>query len=413
MKITILTYGSRGDVQPFLALAAGLQKAGHAVTLAAPHRFAGLITAHGIQCVPLAGNPDELSRMFNDAAGNTCLMVRSMQKHIFEIAPDIVREVRRAVQRADLVVHSFAFTTGGHSFARELGIPDISVQLFPVFAPTRAYPAVGAPQHMPGWLNHTAHWFSTQVFWHAGNLGYRRLRRQARADFPARVYWPFTPAADRAASPLLFAISPVVLPKPREWNLPHIYMPGYFFLDDQEFHPSDSLMRFLEAGDAPVCVTFGSMVNREAERIFRTVMEAVRRSANRAIFLTGWAGWQPETVPEYALFLESAPHPWLFPRCKSVVHHGGAGTTAAGLRSGVPSILIPHAADQPFWGWRVAAIGAGPKPISPKRLTVVSLQQALILADTEPMRRRAHEIGMSIRAENGVAQAVSLIQALG
>ena len=410
MNITILTYGSRGDVQPFLALAVGLQKVGHGVTLAAPHRFANFVAQYGVQCEPLAGDPDELSLLFNDAGSNVYRMVRSMQEHIFRIAPEVVKGARKALQGADLLVHSFAFTTGGHSYARELGIPDVSVQMFPVFAPTRAFPAVGMPDTRLGWLNYFSHWFFTQVFWHGGNAGYYKLRRNAPADFPARLFWPFNPMPDRPMTPLVFAFSPVVLTRPDDWDLPHIHLLGYFFLDNPDYQPPDELRQFLEAGDPPVCVTFGSMVNRESERVGRAALEAVQRTRSRAIFLTGWGGWRPDQPQDQTLFLEAAPQDWLFSRCRAVVHHGGAGTTAAGIRAGVPSIIVPHAADQPFWGRRVAAIGAGPRPITVSRLNADALTLAMMQADSEAIRRRAKEIGHLIRSENGVGQAVSLIE---
>jgi sterol 3beta-glucosyltransferase len=130
------------------------------------------------------------------------------------------------------------------------------------------------------------------------------------------------------------------------------------------------------------------MVNREAIRIWQAALDAIQRTGGRAIILSGWGSWQPGTPPDGTLFLESAPHDWLFPRCRAVVHHGGAGTTAASLRAGVPSIVIPHAADQPFWGSRGSASEARPDPI----------------------RQRANEVGDLIRAEYSVGQAVSLIE---
>lgn len=138
MRITILTYGSRGDVQPFLALALGLQKAGHKVKLAAPHRFADFVEAHGIPFIPLAGDPEVISQRLNDAGANPIGMVRAMSDYIFSIAGEVAHQAFAACNNADLIIHSFLFTTGGHSLARKLGLPDVSVQTFPVFAPTRS-----------------------------------------------------------------------------------------------------------------------------------------------------------------------------------------------------------------------------------------------------------------------------------
>ncbi len=410
MKIAILTYGSRGDVQPFLALAVGLQKAGHTVTLAAPHRFEALITAQGVGFAPLAGDPEEISKAFNDAGSNVYRMVRGMSDYLFSIAPEVVRGARQAIHGADLLVHSFAFTTGGHSFAREMGLPDVSVQTFPMFAPTRAFPTVALPNLPPGLLSYFSHWFSTQIFWHGGNVGYHQMRRHAPQHFPKRVFWPFAPANDWTPTPLIFAYSPSVLPRPADWTSPHIHITGYFFLDHPDYQPPEALAHFLAAGNAPVCITFGSMVNRQAQRVTRAALDALARTGNRAIFLTGWGGWIPDNPPPNALFLESAPHDWLFPRCKVIVHHGGAGTTAAGLRAGVPNIVVPHAADQPFWGKRVAAIGAGPHPIPVARLTVERLTAALAQAETPSIRNGAQAAGRAIRSEDGVGAAVDLIE---
>lgn len=410
MRVTILTYGSRGDVQPYLALAVGLQKSGHTVTLAAPHRFEQLAAEYGVHFAPLAGDPEVISRVFNDAGSNVLRMVRGMSDYLFSIAPDVVRGARRAIQGADLLVHSFAFTTGGHSFAREMGIPDVSVQTFPMFAPTRAFPNVALSHLPPGWRSYFSHWISMQIFWHGGNLGYYQMRRRAPQDFPARVAWPFTPTRDRPITPLLFAYSPSVLPRPADWAAPHIHVTGYFFLDHVDFQPSQALSRFLASGEAPVCISFGSMIHREAQRVTRSALHALAHSGHRAIFLTGWGGWQPESPPENTLFIKPAPHDWLFPKCRVIIHHGGAGTTAAALRAGVPNIVVPHAADQPFWGRRVAALGAGPQPIPIHRLTADTLSAALAEAETTAIRNGAQAAGRMIRAEDGVGAAVNLIE---
>jgi sterol 3beta-glucosyltransferase len=143
------------------------------------------------------------------------------------------------------------------------------------------------------------------------------------------------------------------------------------------------------------------------------VLEALRRTRQRGVILNGWGGWKPDIIPNNVLFLESAPHNWLFPRCKVIIHHGGAGTTGAGLRSGKPNIVVPFAGDQPFWGKRLAALGAGPRPIPVKKLDADSLTAALRQADDDSMRRRAADAGGKIRSEDGVGTAVKLIEVWG
>lgn len=404
MNITLITYGSRGDFQPFLALAVGLQKTGHKPTLAAPERFAALAARDNIAFAPLAGDPEELSRAFNDAGSNPIRMIASMRNHVLGIAPRVVSQIVQAAKKADLLIHSFAFTTGGHSLARHLNIPDVSIQAFPMFAPTGDYPNVAFPP-LGRMGNYFSHWLATQIFWYAGNAGFGQIQDLLPDAFPRRLCWPFESDSTKL---LLFAISPSVIPPSADWKRP-VHVTGYFFLDDENYQPPAALSHFLEAGPPPVCVSFGSMVNRESERIGKILLETFARSRERAVILTGWGGWKASPPPENILYLDSTPHSWLFPRCKLVIHHGGAGTTAAGLRTGIPNIVVPHAADQPFWGRRVQAIGAGPAPIPVRKLTVARLLAALARAETPAIISAAQATGPLIRADNGVETAIRLL----
>lgn len=416
MKITLLTYGSRGDVQPFVALALGLQKAGHTVRLAAPHRFSDFAAQYGIPFAPLPGDPEEISARLNDAGRNVAGEIKAIAGYIFSIAASVARVAFAACDDADLIVHSFLFTTGGHSLARARRIPDVSVQAFPVFAPTRAFPMVAMPDMPPGRRSYFTHWLATQIFWRIGNFGAWQLRAAAPDVFDdgaggsLKLSWPFD-ASRPVQTPLLFAYSPVVVPRPADWTASHIHITGYFFLEALEtYQPPPELVDFLAAGDPPVCVTFGSMINREAQRIDAIVRAALAQTGQRGVILTGWGGRKPAENDSNLLYLEAAPHDWLFPRCKAVLHHGGAGTTAAGLRAGIPNIVVPHGADQPFWGRRVAAIGAGPAPLDLKKLSVESLTAAFIQAADPALQARANETGRLIRAENGVENAVRIIE---
>lgn len=187
-------------------------------------------------------------------------------------------------------------------------------------------------------------------------------------------------------------------------------MTGYFFSDETEsYQPPNELQSFLDAGEKPVCVSFGSMVNRDAKRIDEVVRESLKRTHQRGIILSGWGGAVRSSSTDL-LYLESAPHDWLLPRCKLVIHHGGAGTTSAGLRAGIPNIVVPFTADQPFWGRRVHAVGAGPKPILVKNLTVERLTMAIADAATKAAGERAQSARRKIRSENGVSRAVELIE---
>ncbi|MBL1129515.1 MAG: glycosyltransferase family 1 protein, partial [Chloroflexi bacterium] len=215
-------------------------------------------------------------------------------------------------------------------------------------------------------------------------------------------------------SPVLYGFSEAVIAKPADWGS-QAHVTGYWFLEsERDWQPPPALEDFLQRGPTPISIGFGSMSSGKAEETAQLVLQALAKSGQRAILLTGWQGLQVDDLPNYVFALDSAPHDWLFSQVSAVVHHGGAGTTAAGLRAGVPPIVIPFFADQPFWGQRVADLGVGPTPIPRKKLAADRLAHAIQQAvQDSAMRRRAVALGEKIRAENGVARPVALIDRMG
>jgi sterol 3beta-glucosyltransferase len=408
MKITILTYGSRGDVQPFLPLSLRLMEQSHSVKLAAPFRFRNFVQEYGINFVPLVGDPEDLSRRMNNAGHNFVRLLYELMNHAIEIGVDVWRQTEETCKDADLIIHTFAHAVGAHTLAREKNIPDIHIQGFPMFTPTGDYPNVTLSDLRSRVLNRLTHTLSAKITWWIAQVGFERVRR--RAGFPKRkLYWAFDDDPLRPRTPILCAWSPSVLPASNDWP-PHVHVTGYYFYPFKtSYKPSVELASFLQKGDPPVCVSFGSMVNRGKERIDSIVRKSLRQTGNRGIILAGWSGIK-ESSSNDLLYLEAAPHDWLLPRCKMVIHHGGAGTTAAGLRAGIPNVVIPFTADQPFWGKRVHAIGAGPKPILVKNLSVEKLTQAIAEAESHTLRVGAQVIGQEVRSEDGIDRAVDLIE---
>jgi len=409
MKITILTYGSRGDVQPFLPLARGLMNRGHQVILAAPQRFENLITEHEIQFALLAGDPEDLSRRLNDSGYNFFKMVRELMSHAVEIGGQVLRQTEEACKDTDLIIHTFTHAVGAHTLAREKNIPDIHIQLFPMFTPTGDYPNIALPDFKMRSLNRLSHRASSAITWWSSRLGFEQVRR--RAGLPKRkLFWPFDDSPLRLRTPILCAWSPGILPPSEDWSS-RIHVTGYYFFPmDDAYEPSIELDSFLKDGKPPICVTFGSMVNRNVERIDQIVREALRQTNNRAVILSGWSNIKHQSSNDF-LYIESIPHDWLLPRCKMVIHHGGAGTTSAGLRAGIPNIVIPFTADQPFWGNRAHTVGVGPKPILVNNLSVDKLIRAIVEAEKNVIREHAQAVGQEIRSEDGVGNAIKLIEA--
>lgn len=410
MNITILTYGSRGDVQPFIPLSLGLMKRGHAVKLAAPARFKSLVEEYGVVFVPLAGDPEELSRRLNQAGYNFIKLLHELFTHAVEIGADIALQTEEACKSADLIVHTFTHVVGAHTLAREMNIPDIHVQTFPMFTPTGDYPNIALPNLKIRALNRLTHLVSRRITWWISRFGYEQVRR--RTGLPKRtLYFPFDKDPHHPLTPILCAWSPSLLPPSTDWGT-HVHVTGHFSFDAEPiYEPPKELVDFLAAGAPPVCVTFGSMIHHDAEKIDRIVCDAMHQTGQRVIILSGWGRFY-RASSQNVLYLESASHDWLLPKCKMVVHHGGAGTTFAGLRAGIPNIVVPFMADQPFWGRCLHATGAGPSPILVKKLSVDALIRALIDAESDTILKHAHALGEKLRNEAGIVHAIQLIEAL-
>lgn len=408
MKITILSYGSRDDVQPFLPLSLRLMEEGHSVKLAAPLRFKSFVEEHGIDFVALSGDPEELSRRLNNAGHNFVRLLRELTDHAIEVGADVWRQTEKACEDADLILHTFTHAVGAHTLARERSIPDIHIQTFPMFTPTGDYPNVTLPDLKSPALNRLTHTLSAKIAWWTSQIGFARVRR--RAGLPKRkLYWPFDEDPLRPRTPILCAWSPSVLSPSSDWP-PDVHVTGYyFFAEDHSYQPPAELLSFLEEGAAPVCITFGSMVNRHKEHIDGILRDALRKTVNRGIMLSGWGGVNRSSSTDL-LYLDAVPHDWLLPRCKLVIHHGGAGTTAAGLRAGIPNIVVPFMADQSFWGRRVHAQDAGPKPIPVKDLSIDNLTRAIAAADDAGVRKSAESIGQRVQNEDGVGETVKWIE---
>ncbi|MGZ9221947.1 MAG: glycosyltransferase, partial [Anaerolineales bacterium] len=289
MKITVLTYGSRGDVQPFLPLSIRLMEAGHSVKLAAPFRFKGFVEEHGIDFVPLAGDPEDLSRRLNNAGHNFIRLLGELTSHAIEIGADVWCQTEEACRDADMILHTFAHVVGAHTLAREMNIPDIHIQGFPMFTPTGDYPNVTWPDWRLRLLNRFTHQASTKITWWVSRIGFARVQR--RAGLPKRkLYWPFDSVSLRSPTPILCMWSPRVLAASSDWP-PNVHVTGYYFFPHHDsYQPQKELESFLQVGEQPVCISFGSMVNRDAQKIDSIVRTALKQTGNRGIILSGWSG---------------------------------------------------------------------------------------------------------------------------
>lgn len=410
LRISIATYGTRGDVQPFVALAKALQARGHRVSLAAPHGQTGFIEGHGVTCVPLAGDPGTFVRELNDKAGNNMFkVVQTMLDFVTPLAESVSATLRPVFADSDVIISSFLATTGSHALAMEYGARHVSAQFFPVFTPTGDFPAPSFPVWPLGRAyNRLTHALFKAVFWGLGHSSYGRMAK-GRPAFPQKVVWPF----DASVQPpvlRLYAHSQTLLPTPADWPA-EAHVTGNWHLNEgQGWQPPAELADFLAAGEPPVCISLGSIEASDVQGFYDTLTGTLLARGQRvAVF----AGLNEVRFPadERLLVLPPTPHDWLFPRMQAIIHHGGAGVTGEALRSGVPQIVMPFSADQPFWAAQVARLGVAARPIPPKQLSRERLLDALAQTSQPGMRARAAHVAGQVRQERGVDTAVNLIEA--
>jgi UDP:flavonoid glycosyltransferase YjiC (YdhE family) len=414
MRITILAAGSRGDIQPIVALGRGLQQAGYTIRMAVPENFGQFVKAHGLDFYPLRGDiqqimAGETGRDFMQSGGaNPVRSIKAIRTMLAPVVLQIVEDAFVACSNADALICLAVLGLFGQSIAQARGIPLIAVEPTPML-PTRAFPAPSWPlqRNLGGFHNRISGHLMLQVVW----LWYRPFVNEFRSRLGLSPYRSASFYHILASTRLLGAYSPAVIPRPADWpDTAHI--PGYWFLEGEgDWLPPAGLEDFLEAGKPPVYVGFGSMGGQDPEQLAGVVLDALVKSGQRGVLLTGWGGIRAQDVPENVFILDSAPHSWLFPRMAAVVHHGGAGTTAEGLRAGVPSVIVPFILDQPFWGKRIQSLGVGPEPIPRKKLTAANLSRAIRLAVTDAdIRQRAAALGTAIRDEDGIGKAVKIVQ---
>jgi sterol 3beta-glucosyltransferase len=425
MNVFIATIGTRGDVQPYVALGEGLSRAGHDVVVCTSARYAPLVTKHGLGYGHLS---DDLVALVETSEGRAAIegaggrvggvpALLGLIRQSLEIQRDLFRDGWAAAQEADpdLIVYHPKMAIALH-YAERLGVPAAMASLFPVFLPTGATPHPGFPRlWVGGWpaaaYNRLTHRIVLAVVSAASRWMFASWRKTHHLP-PQPCGTGVVHRGDGTRVPIVNAWSEHVAPDPPDWPRDGVETTGYWFLGRRgNWGPPAELEAFLASGAPPVYVGFGSMAGRRPEHTTRLVLEALQRAGRRGVLASGWGGIVASDLPKSVHLLDRAPHDWLFPRMAAVVHHGGAGTTAAGLRAGCPSVVCPFFGDQPFWGRRVYESGAGPPPIPQKNLTAERLALALRSATECPsIRTAAAELGKKISSEESIASAVAFIE---
>lgn len=398
----MLALGSRGDIVPYAALGRGLRAAGHQVRFITFAPFAPLITQQGLDFHPVEGDPQALVAM----AGAKML---SLARTFSALSEGYARDLSAPqLGETDLIINQLPGGLYGYDLAEKAGIPMMMAAVIPL-ARTRTLPFMGLPRlPLPGY-NRLTYSLGEFILWrmYRGTINRWRQEQLGLPALPARGYFH---RAGTVEMPIMNGFSEHVVDRPDDWG-PHIHVTGYWFPVEEEWTAPAGLQAFLEDGEPPVFIGFGSMPLADPQATTRLVLEALRLSGQRGIVHMGWGSLGAEQLPAEVYGLEYAPYRWLFPRLGLVIHHGGSGTTASALRAGVPSCAVPFVFDQHYWGARIAALGVSPPPVKFKHLTAEKLAERITqtMAD-ERMRRQAAQLGARLQAEDGIGTAVALVE---
>ncbi|GME65229.1 putative sterol glucosyltransferase [Neofusicoccum parvum] len=397
LNIVIQVVGSRGDVQPFVALGTELQKNhGHRVRLATHDVFEDFVRSSGLEFYPIGGDPAELMAFIVKNPG----LIPNIQSLR---AGDVQR--KRAII-AEILEGCWKSCIEPDTRSNAPFVADAIIANPPSFAHIHCAQALGVPLHMM----FTMPWSSTRAFPHPlANLKYSsgtdlKIANYVSYGIVEFLTWqglgdiinhwrrhtleleavPATEGprlAETCNIPFTYCWSPALVAKPTDWPS-HIDVCGFFFRDPPDYTPPPELEKFLASGPPPVYIGFGSIVIEDPEKTTATILEAVRTTGVRAIISRGW-----------------------------IVHHGGAGTTACGLLNGKPTTIVPFFGDQPFWGHMVASAGAGPDPIPHRQMNPENLHGAIAYCLTGQARYSAEQIAEKMKAESGVKAAVESFHA--
>lgn len=416
MKLSLVTAGTRGDVQPHLALGVGLQRAGYDVKLVTHTPFEAWIRSHGLEFAPLHTNPQEIlkseaGQAALKTAGNPLQYIRRFAALLEPFITAGVKDTLEACQDADLLLTS-NMVLWAMDISEKLQIPMAGACMQPI-SPTRVFPNVSTPpqrENLGGLYNRATYSAIGNLYWQLLRKPIAQSRQTVLGLKPIPFWKNWHIRQQEQNITCLYGFSPTIVPRPQDWPK-RLYITGYWYLDQaQDFVPPPKLVDFLEAGPPPVYLGFGSMTGEEAGDLIKLAVQALKRTSHRGILLSGWAQIPSIDLGNQILQINDVPHDWLFPRMACIIHHGGAGTTGAALRAGIPQLVIPFFADQPFWGYRATKLGVSPAAVSRPTLTVERLAALIDQAiKDEILRAQAARVGQQIRQENGVAQAVQVI----
>ena len=416
-KIVFLAVGSRGDLNPSCALAQELIARGYSVCIATHENFESFVREKGIDYAPIAGN---YQNILNSEVGQNLLEGKGKLRLISdELFYNQLTDAYKACIGNDAII-VFPLSFFGYHIAEKLQVPCICSSYVPITS-TKNFPFLKFGKNQPflSYLNYFSYSLVDFLFWQADRKIINKFRQQvldlSPIPFLGTSYRQDAPPNFSAKEiPILYQFSSHVIPQPRDWDRSNIHITGNWFLKEKEYQPPSRLYDFINCGEKPVYIGFGSMTMKNPEKIAAMLIEAVDVTKQRAIVSSSWSNLEQFLNHKNSnIFISSdyIPFSWLFPQMKLLIHHGGSGTTALGLRAGIPQILIPFFADQPAWGEKLNNLGVSPIPIPFKNLSSLKLIEAIeATVNNSLMYSKAKEISELIDRENGVEVAADITE---
>ncbi len=440
LNIVIQVVGSRGDVQPFVALGKVLKDAyGHRVRLATHPNFKNFVQENGLEFFSIGGDPSRLMAFMvknpslmpgfrNLLSGDIGQRRRDVSEYIqgcwrscyeagdgmgLRATDDDLSEPSEKDPGSELAARPFVadcIIANPPSFAHihcaeKLGIP-LHIMFTMPYSPTQAFPHplanIQSSNADPQLTNYISYVMIEVLAWQGLGDIINRFRAKCLGLDPVSLIWA-PGMLQRLKIPHTYCWSPALIPKPKDWG-PHISISGSCFLNlASNYSPTPDFQAFLDAGPPPIYIGFGSIILDDPDAMTELIFEVVRQTGQRVLLSKGWGGMGADRlrIPDGVFILGNVPHDWLFKHVSCVVHHGGAGTTAAGIAAGRPTVVVPFFGDQPFWGAMVARAGAGPDPIPHKQLTAYKLANAINFCLKPESLERAKELAGEIAAERG------------
>ena len=420
MRITLITNGSRGDVEPYVALAEGLRDSGHEVTIATEARYEPFILERRLKFLSIPGdtiaaiNSPEGHQALNKK-NNTESCLGHLMNASAPMATEIILQCLEACKNAEHIICTHFSLHTAYYLSQQLGIPFSMASVNPmVGCETNEFHNMMFPpaaKWLPGFIDKAYNSFSHKTVSDSWWKSYRDIYTGAWKS-ACGITLPDNDPLKTADQPLaLFGYSPSVLKKPADWgNNRHVC--GYWFLKaDDNWKAPIELEKFIDSGPKPIYIGFGSMNNSMLKNgaVEKLIVDTVAGTKQRAVILKQGLNFEAGQIADNIFATGAVPFKYLFPKMKLLVHHGGAGTTALGLEAGIPSVLTPLIVDQRFWAWRAEKLGIAPAPLHWHGVTAKKLALAINhWANNNSAKKRSEELGKKLQQENGVETAVRI-----